>query len=229
MRVDKVAKVRIGVLSPVNVALPAVKDAFLDIWPEADPICLLDESLYADFVNSDFTVQPDLPEEAYTRIANLFQYSKNTGVEGIIFCGSVFGALVEEGRKGLDIPVLTSFEGMIEEAFSCGPRIGIVTTAEGSLSCLVDDINRYAQTNLLECSIKSEVADGAFQKALDGDIEGSDAMVIKSASLVTECDSLMLGQFSMGRVARKIVNIIEKPVLTAPECAVKKMKSLIEA
>ena len=229
MRVDKVAKVRIGVLSPVNVALPAVKDAFLDIWPEADPICLLDESLYADFVNSDFTVQPDLPEEAYTRIANLFQYSKNTGVEGIIFCGSVFGALVEEGRKGLDIPVLTSFEGMIEEAFSCGPRIGIVTTAEGSLSCLVDDINRYAQANLLECSIKSEVADGAFQKALDGDIEGSDAMVIKSASLVTECDSLMLGQFSMGRVARKIVNIIEKPVLTAPECAVKKMKSLIEA
>ena len=223
------AKVRIGVLSPVNVALPAVKDAFLDIWPEADPICLLDESLYADFVNSDFTVQPDLPKEAYTRIANLFQYSKNTGVEGIIFCGSVFGALVEEGRKGLDIPVLTSFEGMIEEAFSCGPRIGIVTTAEGSLSCLVDDINRYAQTNLLECSIKSEVADGAFQKALDGDIEGSDAMVIKSASLVTECDSLMLGQFSMGRVARKIVNIIEKPVLTAPECAVKKMKSLIEA
>ena len=223
------AKVRIGVLSPVNVALPAVKDAFLDIWPEADPICLLDESLYADFVNSDFTVQPDLPEEAYTRIANLFQYSKNTGVEGIIFCGSVFGALVEEGRKGLDIPVLTSFEGMIEEAFSCGPRIGIVTTAEGSLSCLVDDINRYAQANLLECSIKSEVADGAFQKALDGDIEGSDAMVIKSASLVTECDSLMLGQFSMGRVARKIVNIIEKPVLTAPECAVKKMKSLIEA
>ena len=229
MRVDKVAKVRIGVLSPVNVALPAVKDAFLDIWPEADPICLLDESLYADFVNSDFTVQPDLPEEAYTRIANLFQYSKNTGVEGIIFCGSVFGALVEEGRKGLDIPVLTSFEGMIEEAFSCGPRIGIVTTAEGSLSCLVDDINRYAQTNLLECSIKSEVADGAFQKALDGDIEGSDAMVIKSASLVTECDSLMLGQFSMGRVARKMVNIIERPVLTAPECAVKKMKSLIEA
>ena len=182
-----------------------------------------------NFVNSDFTVQPDLPKEAYTRIANLFQYSKNTGVEGIIFCGSVFGALVEEGRKGLDIPVLTSFEGMIEEAFSCGPRIGIVTTAEGSLSCLVDDINRYAQTNLLECSIKSEVADGAFQKALDGDIEGSDAMVIKSASLVTECDSLMLGQFSMGRVARKIVNIIEKPVLTAPECAVKKMKSLIEA
>ena len=221
-------KARIGVLSPVNVAFPAVKDAFIDIWPEADPICLLDESLYADFVNSDFTVHPDLPEEAYTRIANLFQYSKNTGVEGIIFCGSVFGALVEEGRKGLDIPVLTSFEGMIEEAFSYGSRIGIVTTAEGSLSCLVDAIKRYAQNNLLEYKIVSEVAVGAFQKALDGDIEESDALVIESASLVTECDSLMLGQFSMGRVANKIININEKPVLTAPECAVKKMKSLIE-
>ena len=51
---------------------------------------------------------------------------------------------------------------------------------------------------------------------------------IESASLVTECDSLMLGQFSMGRVAQKIINIVEKPVLTAPECAVKKMKRLME-
>ena len=228
MRVEKVANARIGVLSPVNLAFPAVKDAFSELWPEADPICLLDESLYADFVNSDFTVQPNLPEEAYTRIANLFQYSKNTGVDGIIFCGSVFGALVEEGRKALDIPVLTSFEGMIEEAFSFGSRIGIVTTAEGSLSCLIDDINRYADNNLAECTIVSEVADGAFQKALDGDIDASDAMVIESASLVTECDSLMLGQFSMGRVAQKIINIVEKPLLTAPECAVKKMKRLME-
>ena len=97
MRVEKVANARIGVLSPVNLAFPAVKDAFSELWPQADPICLLDESLYADFVNSDFTVQPNLPEEAYTRIANLFQYSKNTGVDGIIFCGSRSHSITHSG------------------------------------------------------------------------------------------------------------------------------------
>ena len=103
-----------------------------------------------------------------------------------------------------------------------------MTTAEGSLSCLIDDINRYADNNLAECTIVSEVADGAFQKALDGDIDASDAMVIESASLVTECDSLMLGQFSMGGVAKKISTIAERPILTAPECAVRKLKSIFQ-
>ena len=90
------SRIRIGIISPVDVAFPAVREAFTVLWPEASSVCLLDESLYADFVNPDFSVSPEYPDEAYARIAELFSYSKTTGADGIIFCGSVFGPLVEE-------------------------------------------------------------------------------------------------------------------------------------
>ena len=135
------SRIRIGIISPVDVAFPAVREAFSVLWPEASSVCLLDESLYADFVNPDFSVSPEYPDEAYARIAELFSYSKTTGADGIIFCGSVFGPLVEEGRKGFDIPILTSFEAMIEEGLKHGPRLGVVTSAQSSLGFLTNDIS----------------------------------------------------------------------------------------
>ena len=221
------AQIRIGVLSPVDVAFLAVKDAFAELWPEAKVVCLLDESLYADFINPDFTVDPQLPDEAYARIADLFRYSRKSGADGIIFCGSVFGALVEAGREGLDFPVLTSFEGMIEAAFAQGPRLGIVSSAEGSLTCLSDDVARYAEAHGHDYTIVSHIADGAFQKVLAGDRDGADAMVVDAAARLTECDSLMLAQFSMGSAAAKIADLPGRPVLTAPQGAVEKLKRLL--
>ena len=219
-------QVRIGVVSPTDVAFPTIGDAFERIWPEAQPIRLLDDSLYADFVDGDFAVGARMPDEAFGRVAALLRYSRDTRADGIIFCGSVFGRLVEAGRAGFDIPVLTSYEGMIEEAFGCGRRLGVLATTAGTVACLSDDIARHAKARGFDYSIVTGVAEGAFPKMLDGDIEGHDAMVVAAAAGMTDCDCLMLGQFSMGLVPAKIADVPGRPVLTAPHAAVRKMKSL---
>lgn len=219
-------KVRIGVVSPTHVAFPTIGDAFARIWPEAEPIRLLDDSLYADFIHGDFTVDELMPDAAFGRVAALLRYSRDTGADGIIFCGSVFGRLVEAGRADIGVPVLTSYEGMIEEGFAAGSRIGIVATTQGTVDCLSGDIERYAAARGLDFSIASRVAEGAFQKKLDGDDDAHDAIVVATAAEVTGCDCLMLGQFSMGLVPAKIAEVPGRPVLTAPHAAVRKMKSL---
>jgi Asp/Glu/hydantoin racemase len=219
-------KVRIGVISPIDVAFPTIGDAFRRIWPEAEPIKLLDDSLYADFVGGDFTVSARFADEAYARVAALLRYSRDTRADGIIFCGSVFGHLVETGRAGFDIPVLTSYEGMIEEAFACGSRLATLATASGTLTCLNGDIERYAKTHGLDYTIASKVAEGAFQRKLDGDEDGHDRRIVEAAATLTDCDCLMLGQFSMGLVPAKIADVAGRPVLTAPHAAVRKMKRL---
>ena len=43
--------IRIGVVSPTEVAFPTVRAAFAELWPEADMVCQLDQSLYLDFIN----------------------------------------------------------------------------------------------------------------------------------------------------------------------------------
>lgn len=222
-------RTRIGVISPTEVAFPTVKQAFAEIWPEAQPICVLDDSLYADFINDDFSIPDPMPEDAYARIAELLRYSVRTGADAVIFCGSVFGRLVEAGREGMDVPVLTSYEGMIETAFTQGNRFGILATAQGTIGCLSDDIERYASARGLTYSIASDVVPGAFDLVVAGDREGHDRLIVEAAARMTDVDALMMGQFSMGLVPKKIAPVEGRPVLTAPHTAVAKLKGMLAA
>ncbi|MEP4887710.1 MAG: aspartate/glutamate racemase family protein [Alphaproteobacteria bacterium] len=218
---------RIGVVSPTEVAFPTVRAAFAELWPEAEIACQLDQSLYLDFINADMTVPDPMPVEAYDRIAAVLRYSLDCRVDGIIFCGSVFGRLVEAGRDGIDVPVLTSYEGMIEAAFANGPRMGILATTQGTVDCLSGDIERHAEAHGLDYSVAGTAAEGALQTLLDGNRDGHDEIVVAAAETVTDCDSLLLGQFSMGLVPQKITPVGGRPVLTAPHTAVAKMRALL--
>jgi len=222
------ASPRIGVVSPTEVAFPTVRAAFAEQWPEAQPVCMLDQSLYADFINEDMTVPDVMPDEAYARIARLLRYSSECGADAVLFCGSVFGRLVEAGREGMTVPVLTSYEAMIAAAFAEGNRLGILATTPGTIKCLSDDIERYAQANGLTYDLVSGVADGAFEALLEGDRDRHDDLVVAAAAKITDCDSLMLGQFSMGLVPQKIAPVDGRPVFTAPGTAVARLRQIFE-
>lgn len=222
------ASPRIGVVSPTEVAFPTVRAAFEKLWPEAQPVCLLDQSLYADFINEDMTVPDVMPDECYARIARLLRYSHECGADAVLFCGSVFGRLVEAGREGMDVPVLTSYEAMIAAAFAEGNRLGILATTPGTIKCLSDDIERYAATNGLTYELVSGVADGAFEALLEGDRDRHDDLVVEAAAKITDCNSLMLGQFSMGLVPQKITPVEGRPVFTAPGTAVVRLRDMFE-
>ena len=62
----------------------------------------------------------------------------------------MFGRLVGAARDALDVPVLTSYEGMIEAAFANGSRMGLLATTQGTIDCLSGDIERYAAAQGLD-------------------------------------------------------------------------------
>lgn len=215
--------IRIGVVSPMALASEMVREAFDELWPEAEPIDLYDESLYADFAGGKV-----MTDEAYHRIAVLLKYSQDSGAQGMLFTGSVFGRAVEAGREKISVPVLTSHEAMIEAAFETGSRFGILTTAAGSLRCLADDIDRYAKAHGLSYTITDHIEDAARPIILAGDIERHDDMVAAAAAKMTDCDCLLLGQFSLRRAAKKFADVPGRPVFTPPDTAVKKLKRLLD-
>lgn len=213
---------RIGVVSPMAIASDGIAQAFAELWPEAEVINLLDESLYADFAGGK-----GVTDETYRRVALLLQYSQDCGAQGIVFTGSVFGSTVEAGRENLKVPVLTSHEAMIEAAFECGSRFGILTTGVGALRCLADDIERHAKANGLSYTITDHIEDAARPVILAGDIDRHDEMVAAAADKMTDCDCLLLGQFSMARSAKMFADVPGRPVLTPPHTAVAKLKRLL--
>ena len=215
---------RIGVITPMDNAMDAVAEAFADVWPECEPITVLDESLYADYGGGK-----GVTDETYERMLVLLQYAQNFGADGIVFCGSVFGRVVEATREQITVPVLSAQESMIEEAFAAGSRFGILTTVSGSLQCLLDDIERYSQEHSKPYTLVQHVEDAARPIILAGDVETHDRMVADAADRMTECDCLMLGQFSMTSAVKQFTDMPHRPVLTAPHTSVRKLKRLLGA
>ena len=116
---------------------------------------------------------------------------------------------------------------MIEEAFTHGSRLGILTTVAGSLKCLVDDIDRYSKAQGQSVTITDHILDAARPIILAGDVETHDRMVAEAADQMTDCDCLMLGQFSMTNAMRLFTDMPERPVLTSAHTAVRKLKRLL--
>ena len=214
--------VRIGAVSPMDNAMEAIGEAFAELWPEAELFHVLDESLYLDFAGG----KPQT-DETGERVSRLLHYAADCKADGPLFTGSVFGRWVEAARADMDIPCLTSHEAMIEEAFTHGARLGILTTVSGSLKCLVDDIDRYSKEHDKPITITDHIEDAARPIILAGDIETHDRMVADAADKMTDCDCLMLGQFSMANAISKFTDMPDRPVLTSPHTAVRKLKRLL--
>ena len=121
---DFMAK-RIFLVHPTPLALPPVDEAFKTLWPQAQVLNLLDELLYAD-VGPNGECTPG----ALARVASLLRHCEASGADGIVFSGSTFGPAVEEGRKGMSVPVLRIEEGMMDEAVERGGSILVALDPE---------------------------------------------------------------------------------------------------
>ncbi len=215
---------RIGLVHALHASIAAIEAAFSELWPAAETVSLYDQSLYTDFNRAG-----GLTPAVYQRIESLLRYSADSGVQAILFTGSLFGEPVEAARERLTVPVLTAYEAMIEEAFTGRkrPRLGLLATAAGTADMMSTDIGEYAAAQGLDFELEAKTIAGAIDALLWGDREEHDELVLAAARELGACDVLMLAQFSMAPVARRIPELPGRQVLTSPGSAVAKLKRLL--
>ena len=213
---------RIALVHALRDSMPPLDAAFAQQWPEAVTTHLFDSSLYVDRSRNTAGAA-----EINRRIAELLRYAKSTGAEAMLFTGSFFGAAVEAGRQDLGVPVLTSFEALVEAAFSMGRRFAVISTAKDSAPLLTADLRRYADAHGLELATEEHVAAGAMDALFAGDLDRHDGMIADAAASAGTCDAVLLAQFSMTRAAELARQRSGKRVLTAPDAAVAKLKQML--
>ncbi|MDX1513201.1 MAG: aspartate/glutamate racemase family protein [Gammaproteobacteria bacterium] len=215
---------RIGLVHALHASIAPIEAAFLENWPEAETVSLYDQSLYADF-NKTRTLTPGI----FQRIEGLLRFSQQSGAEAILFTGSLFGDPVEAARERIDIPVLTAYEAMIEEAFAVAerPRLGLLATAAGTAEMMSTDIREYAEKHGREYDLDARHIAGAIDALLWGDREEHDELVAAAVAQMADVDALMLGQFSMAPVVKRLPEVPGRPVLTSPGAAVSKLKRVL--
>jgi hypothetical protein len=213
---------RIFLVHPTPLAMPPVDEAFKLLWREAQVLNLLDESLYAD-VGPNGELTPGL----YARVANLFRHAEASGADGIVFSGSTFGPAVEEGRKGIKVPVLRIEEGMMDEAVARGGSILVVSTQKRAMPVVRATLDASAKRAGKSPEIKDIWVEGARDALNAGETDKHDRLNAEQSAAAGDFDTIVLSMISMAPARAKMPPALARKTLTSGECAVTRMRKLL--
>jgi Asp/Glu/hydantoin racemase len=211
---------RIALIHAVTPAIAPVQEALARQWPEAEAVNILDDSLSVDRERDG-----ELTAAMRRRIAALARYAAGLGAQGVLFTCSAFGAAIEAAAAELPIPVLKPNEAMFEAALDAGRRIGMLATFQPSVASMEAEFHAIAAARGADAVIESWCVPGAMAALKSGDGAAHDRAVAAAAPRFADADAVLLAHFSTARAAAVVAAAIERPVLTAPDSAVARLKA----
>lgn len=215
---------RIVLLHATPVAMEPVKTAFAALWPEAELVNLLDDSLSVDRARD-----PELTPDMIDRFVALGRYGASLNAVGLLITCSAFGPAIERLAAETAIPVLKPNEAMFEAAIANGNRIGMLATFAPSVVTMEAEFAEYAQRAGSCAELTTVVVDGAMAALRQGNAATHNQLLAAHADDLGDVDTIMLAHFSTSRAADAVSAAVSVPVLSAPNAAVVRMRSLVEA
>lgn len=219
---ERAVSPRIVLIHAISVSVEPVTAAFESHWPEAELVNLLEDSL-----SRDRAAEGELSPSMYARFDALTRYALDIGARGILFTCSAFGEAIEAARQGVDVPVLKPNEAMFEEALEAGRRIGMLATFQPSVASMEKEFYEAARLVKSEASLQTLCIADAMSALKAGDAATHNSLLAKAAPAFSECDAVMLAQFSTSRARAAVAGVLDCPVLTSPTSAVAKLKAAL--
>ena len=215
---------RIAFIHATPVAIEPICASFRRLWPQARVTNLLEDSLATDLAAAG-----SLDDAMLERFRVLAKYSQACGADAILFTCSAFGPAIEAARDAVDIPVLKPNEAMMEEALAAGSRIALLATFEPSLPSMRAELESLAAHRNANIDVTVKAAPAALTALHAGRASEHDRLIADAADEISDCDALLLCQFSMASAAERITARRGRSVFTSPYSAVARLKQLISA
>jgi Asp/Glu/hydantoin racemase len=216
---------RICLIHAVRVAIDPVAEAFARLWPEAELMNLLDDSLSIDR-QRDGMLTPAM----MARFLALGNYANAVGVDGILFTCSAFGPAIEAVKQALaPLPVLKPNEAMFEEALGAGARLGLLASFEPSIAPMMEEFAALAKQRQSRAQLVTACAPEAMPALNRGDTATHDALLAREALKLRDCEAIMLAQFSTARARTAVHAATGVTVMTSPDSAVRAMRAALRA
>ncbi|WP_426435702.1 aspartate/glutamate racemase family protein [Bradyrhizobium genosp. P] len=207
---------RITLIHALKHSIVPIETSFARLWPQARLMNLLDDSLSADLAQDG-----KLTERMTERFLTMGRYAASTGADGILFTCSAFGLCIEAvAREHAPMPVLKPNEAMIEQAVAKGKKIGLLSTFPPTLVSMPPEFPSSVQ-------LVPKLAEGALAALDRGDRAEHDRLVVEASRDLRDCDMIALAQYSMAPAAERVAEATGKPVLTTPDSAVTKLRTML--
>lgn len=219
---------RIALVHATPLAMQPIAASFSKVWPEANCMNVLDDCLSKDLARDG-----EMTPAMMTRVIEIASYAKGCGALAIQFTCSAFGSAIDEASKKLGLPVLTPNDAMYEEAIEIckdrkNARVGLLTTFQPAATSMAREWAEATVNLLVRPDFVAACAEGALDALNAGNVDLHDQLVLATAKTLSDCDVIMLGQFSMARSQSMVAEVIGKTVLSSPDSAVMKLKKLLQ-
>ena len=214
----------IAIIHAVRAAVSPIEKTFERLWPDADTINVLDETLSRDMAKAG-----KMTPELMARIDRLGRFSRDGGANAILYSCSAFGEAIEASRANMDIPVLKPNEAMLEEALNIGERILLAATFKPSIEPVILELEDMAKKMGKKVDARSCYASGAFDALNNGQLEQHNTLIAEAVEDSEPCDVVLLSQFSMAQALTAVSKVVSCPVLSSPDSAVSQLKQRINS
>lgn len=214
---------RIALLHATPVAIEPVHAAFGRIWPEAELVNLLDDSLSPDRAR-----EPELSDRMIDRFMAFGTYGQTIGSDAILVTCSAFGPAIERLADSLAIPVLKPNEAMFRAAVKHGSNVAMIATFAPSLPTMEAEFEEYVSTSGSSARLTSILVEPAMTALRSGDAETHNRLIAERARELSGFDTVMLAHFSTSRAEPVLSRELDIPVLSPPDAAVKELRHRVE-
>jgi len=213
----------VGAVHALKQSIQPTTAAFESEWPTVEVSHLLDGSLYLG--RSQGTADAS---ELARRIQALLADGCSTDSDGIIFTGSFFGDAVAQARSAIGIPVLRSFDGVLDEALREDRPLYVLSTAVDSVVLLQEEFRQEVQRRALSTTVSGNVVEGALTAVVSGEAARHDELVLNAVESVDPEATIVFAQFSMERVLSPAIELRRQSVVGPATSAVRLLRRKIE-
>lgn len=203
------------------VAMQPIVDSFTANWPQARLANLLEESWMPDLADDG-----KLTQTMIERFVMIGHYCVKAGADAILFTCSAFGPAIDEVRKQLKIPVLKPNEAMYDELTKKNCSASLLATFQPSIPSMVSEIEQTAKANGTQVKLNTQLVEGALA-ALQGNNPDEHNRLIAEMAARQQCDVIAFAQFSMAPALKGALARTRTPILTTPDSAVAKLKTML--
>lgn len=207
------------------VLVEVIKPLVRELLPGTRLVNVVDDGLLAE-VREVGHLTPSVTR----RLIGYGVLAAGAGADAILNCCSSVGEAAELLARVVDIPVVRIDEPMARRAVDLGFRIAVVATLATTLEPTKRLIVRKANESGRDVTVKSYVADSAFDALLAGDSQKHDALVNSAVDrALEENDVVVLAQGSMARLVGVRPDGASGRILTSPRAGVEEIRSYLQA
>ena len=137
---SKMQAIRVALVSSTRAVFGPMEAAFREVFPEAQVVHVLDETLLGDFQR-----EGGLSSHSRRKALQMALTAQEAGVDGILVTCSTLSPSVDDMRPFLGIPIVKIDEPVIEEVVQKAERIGLLATAETVLKSVNPLVEKKAR------------------------------------------------------------------------------------